>query len=80
MASPYKKKILEEIKKIPDEKIPRLYKVIHLLTTELISKTKRTGNRGSLKGIWKGSDIDESLLIKARKSLFPYEYWHLRGS
>ena len=74
MASPYKKKILEEIKKIPDEKIPRLYKVIHLLTTELISKTKRTGNRGSLKGIWKGSDIDESLLIKARKSLFPYEY------
>ena len=74
MASPYKKKILKEIEKIPDEKIPRLYKVIHLLTAELILKTKRTGNRGSLKGIWKGSDIDESLLIKARKSLFPYEY------
>ena len=74
MASPYKKKILKEIEKIPDEKIPRLYKVIHLLTAELISKTKRIGNRGSLKGIWKDSDIDESLLIKARKSLFPYEY------
>ena len=74
MASSYKKKILKEIEKIPDERIPRLYKVIHLLTTELISKTKKTGNRGSLKGIWKGSKIDESLLLKARKSLFPHEY------
>ncbi len=33
----------------------------------------RKGKRGSLKGIWKGSVIDESLFIEARKSLFNYE-------
>ena len=31
-------------------------------------------NRGSLKGIWKGSQIDESLFLDAKKSVFPYEY------
>jgi len=33
----------------------------------------RKGKRGSLRGIWKGSTIDESLFIEARKSLFTYE-------
>ena len=70
----YKDKILKEIEKAPHDKILQLYKIIHLLTTELIPKTKKTGNRGSLKGIWKGSQIDESLYIKAKKSLFPYEH------
>lgn len=54
--------------------MPKLYRIIHLLATELMPKTKKTGNRGSLKGIWKGSQIDESLLLAATKSLFPYEY------
>lgn len=26
------------------------------------------------KGIWKGSEIDESLFMEAKKTLFPYEY------
>ncbi len=33
----------------------------------------RSGKRGSLKGIWKGSIIDENLFSEARKSLFNYE-------
>jgi hypothetical protein len=33
----------------------------------------KKGKRGSLKGIWKGSQIDESLFNEAKKSLFPYE-------
>ena len=48
--------------------MPKLHKIIHLLATELIPKTKETGNRGSLKGIWKGSQFDESLFLEARKS------------
>jgi hypothetical protein len=53
--------------------MPKLHKIIHLLATELIPKTKETGNRDSLKGIWKGKQVDESLFLEARKSLFPYE-------
>jgi hypothetical protein len=72
MLSTYKEKILKEIDQVPEDKMPTLYRVIHLLATELM--TGRTGNRGSLKGIWKDSQIDESLLMEAKKSLFPYEY------
>lgn len=70
----YKKKILKEIEDIPKDKIQKVYKIIHILISELITKTKKTGNRGSLKGIWKGSKIEESLFIEAKKSLFPYEH------
>jgi hypothetical protein len=73
MLSTYKEKILKELEGVPREMMPKLQKIIHLLATELIPKTKETGNRGSLKGIWKGSQVDESLFLEARKSLFPYE-------
>jgi hypothetical protein len=73
MLSTYKEKILKEIEGVPREMMPKLYKIIHLLATELIPKTKETGNRGSLKGIWKGSQVDDSLFLEARQSLFPYE-------
>ncbi len=73
MLSTYKEKILKELEVVPEEMMPKIYKIIHLLATELMPKTKDTGNRGSLKGIWKGSQIDESLFLEAKKSLFPYE-------
>lgn len=73
MQSIYKEKILKEIEKIPDDRMSKLYRVIHLLVSELMPKPPKTGNRGSLKGVWKGSQIDESLFIEAKKSLFPYE-------
>ena len=74
MLSTYKEKILKELEVVPEEMMPKIYKIIHLLATELMPKTKDTGNRGSLKGIWKGSQIDESLFLEAKKTLFPYEY------
>ena len=73
MASTYKERLLKEIEGFPEEKIPKLYKIIHILRTELMQKVSKTGNRGSLKGIWRGSQIDEELFLEARKSLFPYE-------
>ncbi|HHT9114720.1 MAG TPA: hypothetical protein ACFYD0_15570 [Candidatus Wunengus sp. YC65] len=69
----YKKKILQEIEKVPDEKLANMYRIIHLLTGELTAGTKKTGKRVSLKGIWKGSQIDDSVFAEAKKSLFPYE-------
>lgn len=74
MESTYKERMLKEIEEIPEEKMPKLYRIIHLLSAELSSKTKKIENRGSLKGIWKGNQIDESLFIEAKKSIFPYEY------
>lgn len=71
----YKEKILKELERFPETMLPRLYRVIHLLSTELLGAGMKTARkRGSLKGIWKGSQIDESLFVDAKKSLFPYEY------
>jgi len=69
----YRKKILKEIEKVPDEKLANMYRIIHLLTGEFMEGTKKTGKQVSLKGIWKGSQIDDSLFAEAKKSLFPYE-------
>jgi hypothetical protein len=73
MPSTYREKLLEEIKEFPEEKISKLYRIIHVLKAELAPKTKKGEIRGSLKGIWKGSRIDEKLFLEAKKSLFPYE-------
>ncbi len=69
----YKEKIMQEIEKVPENKLANMYRIIHLLTDEIASGTQKTGKRVSLKGIWKGSQIDDSLFTEARKSLFPYE-------
>ena len=71
--SAYRKKLLKEIEEIPDEVMPTMYRIIHLLKTGWASRKKRSGQRGSLQGIWKGSQIDDALLREARESLFPYE-------
>ena len=73
MASTYKERLFKEIEGFPEEKIAKLYKIIHILRTELMQKVRKNGNRGSLKGIWRGSQIDEELFAEARKSVFPYE-------
>ncbi len=70
----YRERLLREIKAVPQEMTPLLYKIVHLLNTQWSTNSGgRKENRGSLRGIWKGNIIDESLLIEARKSLFPYE-------
>ncbi|MDQ1272306.1 MAG: hypothetical protein QG591_936 [Planctomycetota bacterium] len=73
MLSTYKKRIIKELGKVPEEQMPKLYKVIHQITTEFISGAKKPVKRGSLKGLWKGSSIEDSLFFDARKTLFPYE-------
>ncbi|MBI4825310.1 MAG: hypothetical protein HY807_02670 [Nitrospirae bacterium] len=73
MQPSYKEKILKDLEKIPADKLPNVYRIIHLLTDEIKAGVKKTGKRVSLRGIWKGSQIDDSLFTEARKSLFPYE-------
>ena len=70
----HKERLLKEIDEFPKETIPKLYKIIHVLRTELIGKAKKPEIRGSLKGIWKGSQIDNALYLESRRSLFPYEH------
>ncbi len=73
MPATYKEKLLKEIEGLPEQKISKLYKIVHILKAELMQKEKRPRIRGSLKGIWKGSQIDESLFAEARRSLFTYQ-------
>ena len=44
MLSTYKEKILKELEEVPGEMMPKLYKIIHLLTTELIQKKDEKEN------------------------------------
>ena len=74
MATTYKQKLIGEINAIPENLLPRFYRVMHTLRTELTRQATTTRARGSLNGIWKGSKIDELLLAESKKSLFPYEY------
>jgi hypothetical protein len=73
MASTYKEKLIKEIEETPQEIIPKLYEVVHHLRDALMQKVKMSGKRGSLKGIWKGSVVDDKLFPEAKSSLFPYE-------
>lgn len=73
MSHVYKEKILKDINDIPVDMLPKFYKIVHLLKTELISGKKKPGKRNSLKGIWKGSEIDDQLFEDAKKSMFYYE-------
>lgn len=72
MATKYKEKLLKEVDQVPDDTMPNLYRVFHVLKAELTRKTKK-GNRGSLRGIWGNHRIGESLFHEAKKSLFSYE-------
>jgi hypothetical protein len=38
-----------------------------------MQETKKPMIRGSLKGIWKGSQIEDVSFIAAKEYLFPYE-------
>ena len=73
MFSTYKQRIIKELGMVPEEKMPEIYKVIHQITSEFISKTKKPVKRGSLNGLWIGSHIEDSLFFEAKKTLFPYE-------
>ena len=69
----YKDRVLKELNEFPEETIPKLYRVLHVLRTEWMHKGNKPNIRRSLKGIWKGSQIDDDLFLQARRSLFPYE-------
>jgi hypothetical protein len=74
MLSIYMEKILKEIEAVPQEMMPKLYRIMHIVATELVGKTEERCPRGSLRGIWRGSQINEAFFFEAKKSLFPYEY------
>jgi hypothetical protein len=72
MATRYREKLLKEIQQVPEESIPNLYRIFHILKVELVRKTK-TGKRGSLREIWGKKRVDESLFRDAKRTLFPYD-------
>jgi hypothetical protein len=74
MATTYKQKLISEINALPEELIPRFYRIMRTLRSELTSQTSVTLKRGSLKGIWGDLEIDEKQISAAKKSLFSYEY------
>jgi len=73
MSQVYKEKIMQDINEIPVDMLPKFYKIVHLLKKELVSPMGKSNQRNSLKGIWKGSEVDDSLFDEAKKSMFNYE-------
>ena len=74
MATTYKQKLIGEINALPEDLIPRFYRIVRTLRSELMHQTAVTPKRGSLRGIWGSLEIDESHIFAAKKSLFSYEY------
>jgi len=68
-----KEKLHKLIETIPEDMMPVIYKMINLLKSEWVLSTKKNGQRGSLAGIWKSSQIDDTLFDQAKKSIYPYE-------
>lgn len=50
LTTKYREKLLKEIEQVPEESIPNLYRIFHILKVELARKTK-TGKGGSLREI-----------------------------
>jgi len=73
MATTYKQKLIGEINALPDELMPRFYRIVRTLRSELTNQTVVTPKRGSLRGLWGNLKIDESHIFAAKKSLFSYE-------
>jgi hypothetical protein len=74
MATTYKQKLIGEINALPEELIPRFYRIVSTLRSELTNITAVSPKRGSLRGIWGNFEIEESHILAAKKSLFSYEY------
>lgn len=73
MATTYKQKLIGEINALPEELIPRFYRIVRTLRSELSKKEAVLPKRGSLRGIWGNLEIEESHIFAAKKSLFSYE-------
>ena len=73
MATTYKQKLIGEINALPEELIPRFYRIVRTLRSELSNKATVMPKRGSLRGIWGNVKIEESQIVEAKKSIFSYE-------
>lgn len=73
MATTYKQKLIGEINALPEELIPRFYRIVRTLRSELTNNASEMPKRGSLRGIWGDLEIEGSHIYAAKKSLFPYE-------
>ena len=73
MSTTYKQKLMGEINTLPEELIPRFYRIVRTLRSELSNKAAVMPKRGSLRGIWGNLEIEESHILAAKKSLFSYE-------
>ena len=77
MPTTYREKLTAEVGMIPESLLPQFYRVFHSLIKEMIplSSERKVASisRKSLHGIWREGSIDDSLLIEAKHSLFPYE-------
>jgi hypothetical protein len=71
--SVYREKLLREIEDMPEDMMPTFYRIFRILKTGWMPKRRKSGHRGSLKGVWRGSQLDDALFREARNSLYPYE-------
>jgi hypothetical protein len=74
MTTTYKQKLIGEINALPEELIPRFYRIVRSLRSELTKHIEVLPKRGSLRGIWGHVKIDEYHILEAKKSLFSYEH------
>ena len=58
MQSTYKEKLIDEIETISEKMLPWFYRIVSVLKKEMYESERKTAKANTLKGIWKGSDVD----------------------
>jgi hypothetical protein len=73
MQSLYKKKLSLEIDGLPENEVKKFYKIIRVLKENSGSGVAARKKNVSLRGIWKGSALNDRIFESAKESLFHYE-------
>ena len=73
MHSEIKGKLVKEIESMPENMMPRFYRILKLLKDEMIENKQKTNGKSTLRGIWKGSHVNDKMIESAKKSIFPYQ-------
>lgn len=66
MATTYKQKLIGEINAIPEDLMPRFYRIVRTLRAELTHQTAVTPKRGSLRGIWGGWRLMNRIFLQQK--------------
>ena len=69
MDTAIKERILSDLEKVPDDRIPKVLRTLHELVLTLSASPAKPIDEPELAGLWKGAQIEEDLLEAAKAAV-----------